>query len=80
MTFRQKPIRQMRAEKTRTSGDDRNRLRIFGHRGVVLIAAVQVYQQEVKRIALYARCPQRIPRVEQVALRTVHPTAFVLRH
>ena len=26
MTFRQKPIRQMRAEKTRTSGDDRNRL------------------------------------------------------
>jgi hypothetical protein len=31
MTFRQKPIRQMRAEKTRTSGDDRNRLGIFGH-------------------------------------------------
>ena len=31
MTFRQKPIRQMRAEKTRTSGDDRNGLGIFGH-------------------------------------------------
>ena len=31
MTFSQKPVYEMRAEKTRTSGDDRNRLGIFGH-------------------------------------------------
>jgi hypothetical protein len=42
----------MRAEKTRTSGDDRNGLGIFGHCGVVLIAVAQVYQQEVRRMAL----------------------------
>ncbi len=31
MTFCQKPVYEMGTEKTRTSGDDRNRLRIFGH-------------------------------------------------
>ena len=31
MTFSQKPVYEMRAEKTSTSGDDRNRLGIFGH-------------------------------------------------
>jgi len=52
MTFRQKPVYEMRAEKTRTSGDDRNGLGILGHSGVVLVAAAQVYQQEVRRMAL----------------------------
>jgi hypothetical protein len=31
MTFCQKPVYEMRTEKTRTSGDDRNRVGIFGH-------------------------------------------------
>ena len=52
MTFCQKPVYEMRPEKTRTSADDGNGLGIFGHLEVVLIAAVQVYQQEVKRMKL----------------------------
>jgi hypothetical protein len=31
MTFSQEPVYQMRAEKARTSGDDRNGFGIFGH-------------------------------------------------
>ena len=31
VTFRQQPVYKMRTEKARTSGDDRNRLGIFGH-------------------------------------------------
>src|SRR5919106_535691 len=63
MTFCQKPVYEMRAEKTRTSGDDRNTLGIFGHLGVVLIVAAQIYQQEVTRgeWRCSVRCPQRIP-------------------
>ncbi len=50
MTFCQKPIRQMRAEKARTSSHDRNRVGIFRHRGVFLIAAGQLYQHERSQI------------------------------
>src|ERR1700757_3482777 len=42
MTFRQKPVNQMRAEKTRTSGDDRNGLGILGHCACVLRAAAEL--------------------------------------
>ena len=47
MPFGQESIHQMRAEKTRTAGHDGNELGIFGHGGLVLIAAPEVYQQEV---------------------------------
>jgi hypothetical protein len=50
MTFCQKPIYEMRTEKTRPSGDDRNGLGIFGHSKVLLIAAAHLYQREVLRI------------------------------
>ena len=38
----------MRAEKARATGDDGNGVGVFRHCGVVLIAAVEVYQQEVR--------------------------------
>ena len=47
MPFRQKSIHQMRTEKTGAAGYDANRLGIFRHRRVVLIAAGIVCQQEV---------------------------------
>src|SRR5215468_6115373 len=56
MTFRPKPIHQMRPEKTRASGDNGNGLGTFGHCGCVLIAAGDVYQQEVRRGGITNNC------------------------
>src|SRR5262249_37823434 len=56
MTFRQKPIPQMRAEKTRAAGDNRNELGTFGHCGCVLIVAGDVYQQEVRHGGITNNC------------------------
>src|SRR5262249_15836215 len=80
MTFRQKPIHQMRPEKTRASGDDGNGLGTFGHFGCVLIAAAEVYQQEVTANgAVVSGVLSGYVRRPSIALRTAHPTAFVLR-
>ena len=47
MTFRQKSIHQMRAEKTRAASDDRNRLGTFcGHCAILLMGAAQFCQKE----------------------------------
>jgi hypothetical protein len=51
MTFCQKPIRQVRTEKTRAAGHDGNGLRFFGgHCAFLLMAAAQVCQQETFQI------------------------------
>src|SRR5262249_13757023 len=56
MAFRQKPIHQMRPEKTRASGDNRNGLGTFGHCGCVLIVAGDVYQKEVRYGGITNNC------------------------
>jgi hypothetical protein len=48
MPFGQKPVREMRTEKARASGHDRNRLGIFCHWAILLTAAAQLYQHEVR--------------------------------
>src|SRR6266403_1009819 len=48
MTFRQKSIHQMRAEKTRPASDDGNRLGTFcGHCAFLLMVTSRICQQEV---------------------------------
>src|SRR5437016_7586277 len=50
MTFRQKSIHQMRAEKTRPASDDGNRLGTFcGHCAILLMGAAQFCQKESHR-------------------------------
>jgi len=51
MTFRQKSIHQMRAEKTRPASDDGNRLGTFcGHCAFLLMVTARICQKEVREM------------------------------